>query len=206
MDWLVFLPACLALNLAFGPNNLLSLTHGATSGVAFAVGAGLGRLLAFVPMIAISAAGLGVILQTFAVVFTVVKVAGAAYLVWVGVRLIRTGAHAAARESATAARSLPAALQAEALAAFANPKAILIFAAFFPQFVDPGEYWRSYLAVASAFLFLEALAILAYGACGKLMGRAARGHVNWFRKASGTAMILFGVLLLLTRRANPAAS
>jgi len=91
MDWLVFLPACLALNLAFGPNNLLSLTHGATHGVSFAMGAGFGRLMAFAPMIAISAVGLGVILQTSAIVFTVMKAAGDAYLIWLGIRLLRTG-------------------------------------------------------------------------------------------------------------------
>ena len=102
MDWLVFLPACLALNLAFGPNNLLSLTNGATNGVTFAMGAGFGRLMAFVPMIAISAVGLGVILQTSAIVFTIMKAAGAAYLIWLGIRLLRDGGTVVSEDRAPA--------------------------------------------------------------------------------------------------------
>lgn len=206
MDWLVFLPACLALNLAFGPNNLLSLTNGATNGVTFAMGAGFGRLVAFVPMIAISAVGLGVVLQTSAIVFTIVKAAGAAYLIWLGIRLLRAGSEPVATGDGSHARSLGAAFRAEALVALGNPKAILIFAAFFPQFVDTGDYWRSYLAVASAFLALEALAILTYSMIGVIMGRAAKGRMNWLRKASGLAMILFGALLLFARKATPSSA
>lgn len=200
MDWLVFLPACLALNLAFGPNNLLSLTSGTTRGVAFAMGAGLGRLIAFVPMIAISAVGLGVILQASALVFTIVKAVGAAYLVWLGIRLLRAGGDAGARDAGAATQSFRAVFRAEALVALGNPKALLIFAAFFPQFVNPGDYWRSYLVVASSFLALEAMAILTYAIVGWNMGRATKGHLQWFRKASGVAMISFGALLLFTRR------
>ncbi|HCI07903.1 MAG TPA: lysine transporter LysE, partial [Sulfitobacter sp.] len=54
IDYLVFVPACFAINLAFGPNNLMALTNGAQRGVGFAVIASLGRLIAFIPMIAVS--------------------------------------------------------------------------------------------------------------------------------------------------------
>jgi len=204
MNWLVFLPACLALNLAFGPNNLLSLTYGATAGVRFAMCAGLGRLLAFVPMIAISAVGLGVILQTSAAVFTLAKAAGAAYLIWLGIRLLRLRGDGLTPTADGAAVSLGAAFRAEALVALGNPKALLIFAAFFPQFVDPAAYWRGYLAVASTFLVLELLAIATYAALGWVMGRTGRRRLHWLRRGSGLAMIAFGALLL-TRRATPSA-
>ena len=51
IDWIIFIPACFALNLAFGPNNLLAMTHGAKAGVAFAQKAAFGRIIVFVPMI-----------------------------------------------------------------------------------------------------------------------------------------------------------
>jgi threonine/homoserine/homoserine lactone efflux protein len=98
-----------------------------------------------------------------------------------------------------------AALCAEALVALGNPKAVLIFAAFFRQFVDPGDYWRSFAAVASVFLLLEALAILAYATLGWLAGRAVGRRLLWLHKVSRLAMIVFGVLPLLARRAHASA-
>lgn len=73
--------ACFALNLVFGPNNLLAMAHGVRSGAIFAQKAAVGRLLVFVPMIAISALGLGVVLTISAVFFNFVKVVGTAYLI-----------------------------------------------------------------------------------------------------------------------------
>ncbi|MFT4192147.1 MAG: LysE family translocator, partial [Comamonas sp.] len=58
-EFLLFLPACFALNLSFGPNNLLSLTYGARYGVPVAMAAGIGRLLAFAIMVSISGLGMG---------------------------------------------------------------------------------------------------------------------------------------------------
>ena len=90
IDWFIFLPACFALNLAFGPNNLLAMTYGAKTGVTFAQKAALGRLLIFIPMIAVSALGLGVFLTASALLFAVVKAVGAAYLIWLGFSLWRS--------------------------------------------------------------------------------------------------------------------
>ena len=90
IDWLILVPACFALNLAFGPNNLLSMIHGAKRGVVFATCAALGRLLVFVPMIVISALGLGLVLSASAVIFSAVKIVGAIYLIWLGASLWRS--------------------------------------------------------------------------------------------------------------------
>ncbi|EPO7629461.1 LysE family translocator [Pseudomonas aeruginosa] len=90
IDLLVFLPACFALNLAFGPNNLVAMTHGAQKGVGFSFMASTARLAVFVPMIAASALGLGMLLSASALVFNVIKIVGAAYLVWMGIKLLRT--------------------------------------------------------------------------------------------------------------------
>ena len=87
---LLFVPICFALNMTFGPSNLLSMTNGARAGIGFAALAGIGRLIAYGPMMAVSAAGLGVLLATSAVAFHVVKFLGAAYLIWLGIKLLRT--------------------------------------------------------------------------------------------------------------------
>lgn len=206
IDLLVFVPACFALNLAFGPNNLLALSHGAQRGIGFALTAGLARLLVFTPMIALSAVGLGVVLSTSAVLFTGLKLLGAAYLIWLGIKLWRNSSKS--QMSDVAGRALPmwGAFRQEGVIAMGNPKAILIFAAFFPQFVDLNAYGQSYLILGSIFLGLEALAICLYAAVGKFAARAAASRLVWIERASGAGMIGFGLLLLLAKRPSVVTS
>lgn len=195
---LLFLPACFALNLAFGPNNLLSLTNAAKQGVGFAILAGSGRLIAFAPMIAISAAGLGLLLATSAAVFNIVKLLGAAYLIYLGVRLLLSASKA--RLGAGATLPIGSAFRQECLVALGNPKAILIFTAFFPQFVSPESYWQSFALLGALFLVLELIAIALYACLGRFVAKAAAQRLVWLTRASGVAMIAFGSLLALSRR------
>jgi len=198
IDWMIFIPACFALNLSFGPNNLLAMTHGARSGVTFAQKAALGRLAVFVPMIALSALGLGLILTTSALVFSIAKIVGAAYLIWLGVSLWRSAQRLKVDSFASGPISLGQALRAEALVASSNPKAILIFAAFFPQFVAVEAYWQSYALLGAVFLAMEAVAIFAYAICGKLASSFAAGNLPTLQRVSGVTMCLFGALLLIS--------
>ncbi|KEJ88091.1 lysine transporter LysE [Sulfitobacter donghicola DSW-25 = KCTC 12864 = JCM 14565] len=198
IDWLIFIPACFALNLAFGPNNLLAMTHGAKSGVGFAQTAALGRLLVFIPMIALSALGLGVILTTSAFVFSLVKFIGAAYLIWLGISIWRSAKTVEAGGFQSSPVPLRRAIKSEALVAVSNPKAILIFAAFFPQFVAVEAYWQSYVLLGAAFLLMEAIAICAYATFGKLASSFAADRLTVLQRVSGATMFLFGVLLLLS--------
>ena len=195
---LLFLPACFALNLAFGPNNLLSLTNAARQGVGFAVLAASGRLIVFAPMIAISAAGLGLLLATSALVFNIVKLLGAAYLIYLGVRLLLSASKARLGSGATL--PLASAFRQECLVALGNPKAILIFTAFFPQFVSPENYWQSFALLGLLFLVLELIAIALYACLGRFVAKAAAQRLVWLTRASGVAMIVFGSLLALSRR------
>jgi len=198
IDLAVYIPACFAINLAFGPNNLLAMTHGAQAGTGFALRAGMGRILAFAPMIAISAIGLGVILSASAMVFTAIKVLGAAYLVWLGVKLLRSSASADIESFQPKPVAFKSAFRSEMLVAFGNPKAILVFAAFFPQFVVIEAYAQSYLILGGLFLVMEAAALVIYAAIGRFAVRAASARLHWFQRASGAGMIGFGLLLLFT--------
>ncbi|BEP51311.1 LysE family translocator [Variovorax paradoxus] len=205
--YLLFLPACFAINMAFGPNNLLSVTNGARHGVSPAVIAAGGRLAAFAIMIAIAGLGMGAVLVASELAFDVIKYIGAAYLVWIGVRLLRAPAPAAEAQAADAAAppSMRALVRQEFTVAAGNPKAILVFTAFFPQFVVPGAYATSYLLLGTTFLLLEVVAIALYAMLGARMRRLANGSraMRWFNKVSGSMMVGFGLLLAFTRR--PAA-
>ena len=85
----LFLPACFALNMAPGPNNLLSVSNATRYGYRTACLAGIGRLFAFSGMIALASAGLAVVLQTSELLFYAIKIVGAAYLLYLAIQLWR---------------------------------------------------------------------------------------------------------------------
>ena len=205
--YLLFLPACFAINMAFGPNNLLSVTNGARHGVSPAVIAASGRLVAFALMIAVAGLGMGAVLVASELAFDVIKYIGAAYLVWIGIRLLRAPAPTAdvPSQGSAAPPSLRALARQEFTVAAGNPKAILVFTAFFPQFVVPGAYASSYLLLGATFLVFELVAIALYAMLGARMRRLANGSraMRWFNKVSGSMMVGFGLILAFTRR--PAA-
>lgn len=86
---LLFIPACFALNMAPGPNNLLSLHNASRYGLRTACVAGGGRIVAFSGMIALAAMGLAVVLHTSEYLFLAIKLAGAAYLFYIAWQLWR---------------------------------------------------------------------------------------------------------------------
>ncbi|KPA87724.1 putative threonine efflux protein [Pseudomonas asplenii] len=192
---LLFIPACFALNMAPGPNNLLSVSNSTRYGFRTSCLAGLGRLLAFAGMIALAAAGLAVVLQTSELLFHGIKILGAAYLFYLAIQLWRANPQAEAQTEQTRA-NLPALARQEFLVAAGNPKAILIFTAFLPQFVDSSQGISQQFAVLGAlFLALEWVAISAYAYMGIHMRR-------WFAEPRGKRLFNRGCAVLLSGAAS----
>ncbi|MBC3962579.1 LysE family translocator [Pseudomonas simiae] len=199
----LFLPACFALNMAPGPNNLLSVSNSTRYGYRTSCLAGIGRLLAFAGMIALASAGLAVVLQTSELLFYGIKILGAAYLFYLALQLWRANPEAEA-QSATARVGLWALARQEFLVAAGNPKAILIFTAFLPQFVVPGEPVTPQFALLGAmFLVLEWIAISAYAYMGLHMRRwfaEPRGK-RIFNRCCAGLLSAAATVLLMARRA-----
>ncbi|SDH58066.1 LysE family translocator [Pseudomonas panipatensis] len=202
--WALFLPACFALNLAPGPNNLLSLNNAARFGLLRASLAGLGRLLAFSGMLALAASGLALVLQASAWLFLAIKLVGAAYLLWLAVQLWRAPAGDLQQNAATSAKgSLWRLARQEFWVAAGNPKAILIFTAFLPQFVDPRQpVGAQFAQLGCAFLILEWLAIALYGLAGVHLGKLLAGARarRLFNRGCAALLGSAGLGLLLSRR------
>jgi threonine/homoserine/homoserine lactone efflux protein len=201
--WLFFLPACFAINLAPGPNNLLSINVAARHGFMTAFVGGAGRLVAFAAMIVLAATGLAVVLHASEWFFLAIKLAGAAYLVLLAIQLWRSDApaiDATHEESASLARIA----RQEFLVAAGNPKAILVFTAFLPQFVDIAKPMPSQFAILGAsFLVLECVAIAVYAWAGMHLGKwLVRARVRrWFNRCCGAFLAAIGLSFLLVRRA-----
>ncbi|KFB09483.1 LysE family translocator [Nitratireductor basaltis] len=201
ITWALFIPACFALNCAPGPNNMLVFSNAARLGLLPALAGGMGRMPAFVILIAVTIVGLGAVLATSAFAFTLVKLAGAAYLIYVGIRFLRHARALATSQSGDVA--LRALMRRDFFIAIGNPKAIAIFTAFFPQFIDPAMAAQPQLIkMGIVFLLLEVLAVLAYALGGTLLGKAlksARVFVNLNRFVGG-ALILSGASMAFSRQ------
>ncbi len=176
MDTLVlFLPACFALNMIPGPNNLLSMSNAQRFGFKCALGAGLGRILAFIVMIFLTATGLATILHTSETLFLLIKTIGAFYLFWVAFKLWYSKVEEVQQKVDNKSAFFQLAKQ-EFLLAAGNPKAILIFTAFLPQFIDPAQKADfQFFVLGSVFIVLEFLAVAIYASFGRYLK-------HWFSK------------------------
>ncbi|MGF1813289.1 LysE family translocator [Vibrio splendidus] len=198
---LLFIPACFALNMTPGPNNLLSMNNARCYGFQTAFVAGLGRILAFSGMIALAASGLAVVLYTSETLFFLIKLFGAMYLLWIAFNLWRSQASPVADIERN--KDWFGLVKQEFTLAAGNPKAILIFTAFLPQFVDVSANVNTqFFILGSTFLVLEMLAISIYAAFGLYLR-------NWFskpqmakrfNKACAVFLALSGANLLVSRQ------
>ncbi|MCG9638431.1 LysE family translocator [Vibrio sp. Isolate34] len=198
---LLFIPACFALNMTPGPNNLLSMNNARCYGFQAALVAGLGRITAFSGMIALAASGLAVVLYTSETLFFLIKLFGAMYLLWIAFNLWRSQASPVADIERN--KNWFGLVKQEFALAAGNPKAILIFTAFLPQFVDvTANVNTQFFILGSTFLVLEMLAISIYAAFGLYLR-------NWFskpqmakrfNKACSVFLALSGANLLVSRQ------
>ena len=135
--WLIYLLASIGLSLSPGPNGLLALTHGVLHGQRKALFTIIGGVLGFVAVIALSMFGIGALLQASLVWLTAMKWLGGAYLVWLGIQVWRSAPVGFEITGSRQPRSGWSLFRQGALSALTNPKGILFFAAFLPQFIDP---------------------------------------------------------------------
>ena len=198
---LLFIPACFALNMTPGPNNLLSMNNARCYGFKAAFIAGLGRIFAFSGMIALAASGLAVVLYTSETLFFLIKLFGAMYLLWIAFNLWRSQVSPIVGIERN--KNWFGLVKQEFALAAGNPKAILIFTAFLPQFVDVSANVNTqFFILGSTFLVLELLAISIYAAFGLYLR-------NWFfkpkmakrfNKACSVFLALSGANLLVSRQ------
>ncbi len=156
--WLIYFAASLGLSLSPGPNGLLALTHGAMYGHLRATFTIAGGVLGFMVLIALSMFGIGALLKASATALTVLKWAGGAYLIWLGIQVWRSPVLQLELGAAAQPKSAGAMFWQGLLSAVTNPKGLLFFAAFLPQFIDPARsLWLQFAVMAGTFAATEAI-------------------------------------------------
>lgn len=199
--WIAFAGASALLLIIPGPTILLVISYalgqGWRSALPIAVGVALGDFTAMT----LSMLGIGALLMTSASIFTVLKWIGAAYLIWLGVKLFRAGGTLDARprtDAASAVRMMGHAWLVTAL----NPKGITFFVAFLPQFLDrDGDFLRQMAIFEATFLTLAFANALGYATLASHARNLVRNPraVGMFNKAGGTLLVGAGIATAATR-------
>jgi len=154
--WLLYTAAAAGLSLTPGPNGLLALTHGALYGVRRTLFTIAGGALGFSAVIALSLFGIGALLAASAELLTVLKWVGGAYLVWLGIQVWRSPPLGVSAGIPRAVITRVAGFRQGLLAAITNPKGILFFVAFLPQFlVNDAPLAGQFLVMAATFVGIE---------------------------------------------------
>jgi threonine/homoserine/homoserine lactone efflux protein len=203
--YLLYLAAVALLVLTPGPTMLMSMTNAIAHGAPKAMASASGSITAALGMILLSSLGLGAVLATSDTAFWALKLVGGAYLIYLGIKTFRSPISsfdlpAAALDSGTSMRQLY--LQGLLVGA-SNPKALLFFAAFFPQFVNAQAAWAPQFAVlALTFVAFEfttlSLATLFAARIAPWLRQAGRARV--FNRVSGSLFAGMGCLLLAARK------
>lgn len=197
--WLIYLLAAVGLSLSPGPNGLLALTHGALHGRRRTLWTICGGTLGFTAVIALSMFGIGALLRASAAALTVMQWVGGAYLVWLGVQVWRSPPIALAAFAAALPRVSGWALFRQGLlSALTNPKGLLFFAAFLPQFIDPARSLVvQFVVMAGTFGAVEfATELLIAGAAHRIRPWLQRVGRR-FNRVCGGLFIAIGIALPL---------
>ena len=186
-----------------GPNMLLVMSSSARFGFPAAVRTMAGCMTALVAMMGISAAGLGAVLHNFPSVFNALRLLGAAYLAYLGLKTwrARTGPPTDA-ESSFAKPAARSHYQQGFLVAASNPKAILFAAAFFPQFIQPAlPQWPQFAVLLATFAVIEVGWYLIYAGSGQRLSHFLQRPrvMRLFNRITGGVFIGFAALMALSR-------
>lgn len=203
-QFLGFLAAAVLITVSPGPDNLMVLgfgiSRGRARGIAFGVGCGLGCLSHTL----LAALGVSALIAASPTAFLALRVGGGLYLVWLGVQALRSRGRVRVGQATGADDSLLRLFSRGLLANAINPKVILFFLSFLPQFVlaERGHVgWQTaqlglIFTVQAALLF----ALLGYfsGAVGQWLQRHGRAGL-WLDRLAGTLFVALGVRLIVAR-------
>jgi threonine/homoserine/homoserine lactone efflux protein len=200
--WLVFVAAVFVLTVTPGPSVLMAVSTSVNRGFRQAVLSSLGSTSAIVCIMVLSAVGLGAILSTSELLFSVLKWAGAAYLAYLGITsLLAPGGSVQLTEQQDTAQ--PRSYVRGFLVGASNPKALVFFTALFPQFIDPARpQLPQFLVLCSTFVVFELFWLVTYAALGSRAKHWLQqpGRAALFNRATGGVFLLAAGVLASAKR------
>lgn len=199
-----FLAAAMLITLSPGPDNLMILSLGLSRGRRHGMAFGLGCALGCLSHTLLAALGISAAIAASPMLFTGLKLAGGAYLLWLGIGALRSsGAMRIDRESG-GGESLAVLFRRGLLANAINPKVVLFFLAFLPQFVDAAKGVAGWQIAQLGLLFtLQACLLFGVigwfaGSLGGWLGRHGKAGL-WLDRLAGGVFVALGLKLIVAR-------
>lgn len=196
--WGLYVTTVLVLMSTPGPSQLLMLSNSIKNGFRRSVFTALGDLSAnFLQMLA-AGLGLAVLLASSLYALTVIKWLGVAYLVWLGWQMIRkAGGSDLEGEALLNKVSLGSLWLQGFTTSAANPKAVVFFAALFPQFISAeAPFWPQFAILSATYIAIDACFLSAYGLSASWVAKKFRGNARaWVERLGGGFIIGAAVLL-----------
>ena len=198
MDQLsIFLPAAFIVAISPGANNILSLTHGAVVGFYPTIFSLTGRFVAFSLMLVLVAAGLGVVIAASEVTLIMLKWFGVCYLTYIAFSMWFSESR---HESIFLSHNLNrfSLMKKEFIVAITNPKAVLLFTAFLPQFVSTSHsYFYQLLILGCIYIVIEFFTACIYAASGSIFGSlgSSKSHDRIISRIGSILMMSAAVIL-----------
>ncbi len=202
--WLLFLSISLVAIISPGPAVLLSVTNSLTHGFAKSIFSSLGNIAGIFVVSATAAFGLGAVLQASIVLFAALKIFGAMYLIYLGIRQWKSKHHMFEKslDASTRNQGKCKTFVQGLFVAMSNPKAILFFTALFPQFIDLSKpLMVQFMILTTTFMLFSFIVLVGYAICAhSVRGWFAKGNrAIWLNRISGTIFIAFGLGILRLR-------
>ena len=196
--WLVYVATVLALMSTPGPSQLLMLSNSATHGFRRALSTAAGDLTANALQMLAAGLGLAAIIAASANALSIIKWAGVAYLIWLGARMILKARPNDPGVQGDGPRASLAALWGQGfITSAANPKAVVFFAALFPQFIQAdGPFWLQFFILSLTYIVMDGMFLSAYGAGAHWIAKRFKGGAKvWIERIGGGFMIGAAILL-----------
>ena len=203
---LLFLPSALIVASSPGANNLLAFANRSREGLRPAILALVGRCLAFVLLVGIVISGLGTVLEASEIAFQIIKWAGVLYLAFLGMKMMMGGERSESKEPSTVGLAGTYSLgRREFITAMMNPKAILLFTAFVPQFIvaDSCVSITNQLLILSAiYISVELMAATGWALAGSIVRslHATARQLAICNHITGVILLGAAVILATARR------
>jgi threonine/homoserine/homoserine lactone efflux protein len=200
-NFALFLATSIAITFAPGPDNLQVLARGISQGRAAGLVAALGFAAGITFHTTLAALGIAAVLRSSPLAFEILKLAGAAYLIWIGVKALRSQGLAAAGDRPR--QPLSTIFRQSVLGNVMNPKVTLFFVVFLPQFVDPHGaqgVTLQMLELGLLFMLQTVVVFSLFGVCAGTIGgwlkRRPRAGV-WLDRLAGVTFIAIGIRVAL---------
>ena len=194
--WLIYVLTVLALMATPGPSQLLMLANSARHGFRRGLATAFGDLTANLGQMLAAGLGLAALIAASATALGVIKWAGVAYLLWMGLRMIRQSGKTTSAEASQMPG--PRALWLQGfLTSAANPKAVVFFAALFPQFIAAdAAFWPQFAILSATYLAMDGAFLCAYGLGADRLARRLTGEARRMLDRVGGALLIAAAVLL----------